>query len=165
MVPYAGKHNLRLVLLNLRDYKGSTLYSPEELTALASPLREVQARAIEERGLELATFLRWYIETEHIPPISETPDANGRLGGGVAVLGWSGGNYQTIPLVGSFRSLPEDTRKFLEGYFRALLIYGTLWPSIFYTLRTILIDAQICLKPPWESLPSKDFTAHSATDL
>lgn len=123
MIPFAASHNLRLVLLNLRDYPGSTRYSPEELAALGSPIREVQAAAIEARGLELAAFMRWYIETERVPAISKEPDRDVRPAGGVAILGWSSGNCQTIPLLASANKVPEDTRILLDAYFRSFFIY------------------------------------------
>lgn len=41
MLPFASANNLRLVLVNKRDYRGSTPYSQEELKDLASPDRGV----------------------------------------------------------------------------------------------------------------------------
>jgi len=125
MIPHAVSNNLRLILLNLRDYPGSTRYSPAELEALASPDKEVQTAAIEARGMELATFIRWFIETERIPPITDDLNEDGRPSGGIALLGWSAGNWQTISMIACAKKLPVNTRNILDVYFRTFFIYDT----------------------------------------
>lgn len=124
MIPFASACKLRLVLVNSRDYPGSTRYSPEELDGLSSPQKEVQAATIRTRGLEFAAFMRWFIEVERIPPILEKEGAS-RPSGGISLLGWSSGNLQTIPLLTYANDLPQDTAEVLEGYFRSFFIHGT----------------------------------------
>ncbi|PCH39743.1 hypothetical protein WOLCODRAFT_116116 [Wolfiporia cocos MD-104 SS10] len=123
MIPYAVSPNLRLVMLNLRDYHRSTLYTPAELQALSSSDRKRQAAAIAARGLELAEFCRWFIETEHIPPIAKSSEFDGALSGGLSVLGWSSGNCQTFPLVAHADKVPPETNALLNTYLRNLIVY------------------------------------------
>ena len=131
MIPYAATHNLRLVLLNLRDYPGSTRYSPEELASLASPTREVQDAAIQARGHEIVAFLRWFIETERIPPISERQGLDLKHCGGISLLGWSSGNCQMISVLAHADKLPEDTRVLLDAYFRSFILHGACCRLVF----------------------------------
>ncbi|KAF9816038.1 hypothetical protein IEO21_04213 [Rhodonia placenta] len=125
MLPFASTNNLRLVLVNKHDYRGSTPYSQEELKDLASPDRGVQARAIAARGLEIGTFIRWFIQAEHIPPISASPRADDSRGGGVSLLGWSAGNLRAISFLAHVQDLPKETRSFLESYFRSLIVFDS----------------------------------------
>ncbi|CDO70848.1 hypothetical protein BN946_scf184801.g41 [Trametes cinnabarina] len=109
MVPFAAEHNLRFVLLNLRGYPGSTEYSPFDLDMLRGPSREMQEQAMAERGLELAEFLRWYIETANIPQVLQTP--GGLQTGGISVLSWSGGNWHTVSMFANAGKVAEDTHE------------------------------------------------------
>ncbi|KAF9809226.1 hypothetical protein IEO21_07490 [Rhodonia placenta] len=123
MIPYAAINNLRLVLLNKRDYPGSTFYSQEELEELESPDRVVQAAAIKARGFEFAAFMRWFIETESIPPLSEVPGTDGVRAGGIAILGWSAGNRQTVSLLAHAHELQDETKTLLNSYFRSFIVF------------------------------------------
>ncbi|CCM02474.1 uncharacterized protein FIBRA_04574 [Fibroporia radiculosa] len=123
MIPFAIANDLRLVLLNLRDYPGSTRYTPEELQQLRSSNRDVQSTAIVTRGLEIAEFIRWFIETERIPPISEGSSPGRAFSGGFAVLGWSSGNCQTVPLLAHGDKVPAETRRLFNNYFRTFIFY------------------------------------------
>ncbi|GBE82989.1 alpha/beta-hydrolase [Sparassis latifolia] len=125
MVPYAAVHNLRLVLVNLRDYPGSSPYSPTERELLAGPGREAQAAAIQNRGLELAAFITWFIEQEQIPPTSRSAAEAADTTGGFALLGWSSANCQTIPVIAHADKMPEKTRKLFNAYFRAYFFHDS----------------------------------------
>ncbi|KAJ8462240.1 hypothetical protein ONZ51_g11023 [Trametes cubensis] len=126
MIPFAVEHNLRLVLVNVRGYPGSTPYSKEDLEELRSLDRAVQASAITKRGMDIAAFLRWFIETEDIPPIHERADDHA-LVGGISLLSWSGGNLPTISMLAHAGELPERTRTVLVTYFRSFIMFD---PSI-----------------------------------
>ncbi|CCM02472.1 uncharacterized protein FIBRA_04572 [Fibroporia radiculosa] len=123
LIPYAVHQKLRLVLINLRDYPESTRYTPRELQELASPDQGIQATAIAARGLEIAEFIRWFIETKCIPAISKTSDSIRSSTGGFSLLGWSSGNCQTIPLLAHADKTPEATRRLFDEYFRTFIIY------------------------------------------
>ncbi|OBZ66530.1 hypothetical protein A0H81_13451 [Grifola frondosa] len=122
LIPFAAGHDLRLVSVNLRDYPGSTPYAPDEYAALCGDNKEKQVEVIRSQGIELATFLEWFIKTENIPPLSATTNADTTTGG-IAILGWSTGNCLTLSMLGNADRLPEESRKLLENYFRAFIIY------------------------------------------
>ncbi len=129
MISYAADHNLRLVLLNLRGYPGSTPYSTSELDLLEG--RSVshddagspQDMALQARGMEVAEFLRWFIKTENIPAIREDP-GRGKLVGGLSVLSWSGGNAATFAMFAHADRLPEETKSLFNTYLRSFIMYG-----------------------------------------
>ncbi|KAI0326884.1 alpha/beta-hydrolase [Cubamyces sp. BRFM 1775] len=122
MIPFAAEHNLRLVLVNVRGYPGSTPYSKEESDELRSPDRAVRALAVTKRGMDIAAFLCWFIETESIPPIHERTDDNARVGG-LSLLSWSGGNLPTIAMLAHASELSDQTRTLLEAYFRSFIMF------------------------------------------
>ncbi|KAH9949819.1 hypothetical protein B0H21DRAFT_687756 [Amylocystis lapponica] len=128
LLPYVAEHNLRLVFLNLRDYPGSTRYSPSEIDALRGPGRESQEAAIQARGLEFAAFLHWFIETQHIPPISEPGD--GMRTGGISILFWSSGNAQGLSMLAHADVVPEKTRRVLGMYLRTVVLHDVSLSSI-----------------------------------
>ncbi len=80
LIPMAAENNLRLVILNRRDYAGSTKYTDEEL----AELREGKTEFLQRLGSESAYFLAWFIKTNDIPKIG----ADGKSGG-LATIGWS----------------------------------------------------------------------------
>ena len=73
---------MRLVTLNMRDYRGSAPYSPAELAALGSADPRLQRSMIQARGLEIAAFLLRFIQEEDIPPPSHAADYSSARGGG-----------------------------------------------------------------------------------
>lgn len=127
MFKYAAEHDMRLVAVTLRDYPGSTPFTPEEHAALRSPDKEIQAAMIRDRGHELASFLAWFVRKESIPPMTISSSGNGieeTVAGGLALLGWSWGNCMTMSLVAHADSLPAETKELLEPYMRTLVAYG-----------------------------------------
>ncbi|KAH9924415.1 uncharacterized protein B0H18DRAFT_1211859 [Fomitopsis serialis] len=105
---HAAARNMRLVAVNMRDYYGSTPYSASELADLGSTDVERQAKAIRARGLEILTFLLWFIRKESIPPLLPATEAED----------WAmeGYHYWADELA------PNDV-EFLAGYMRALVLY------------------------------------------
>ena len=122
LIPIGKELNLRLVLLNLRGYPGSTPYSDDELELFGGSPNE-QGKALKARGFELATFLRWFIEKESIPQI-HTAAGGDKAVGGLSILAWSGGNSQTMPLFAYADELPEETQALLDKYLRSFIMYG-----------------------------------------
>ncbi|RPD62824.1 hypothetical protein L227DRAFT_562086 [Lentinus tigrinus ALCF2SS1-6] len=128
MIPYAAERNLRLVLLNLRGYPGSTPYTEREIDLLEGMSTAIskestpQDMALEARGKEVAEFLRWFIKTENIPAIREDP-GSGQLLGGLSVLSWSGGNAATFAMFAHADKLPAETKSLFNAYLRSFVMY------------------------------------------
>ncbi|CCM00689.1 uncharacterized protein FIBRA_02728 [Fibroporia radiculosa] len=122
MFKHAADHNLRFVALNLRDYPRTTPLSAAELDALRTGGKETQRAEIRARGLEIASFIAWYIEHEGIPSITFSSGGD-PVSGGVAVLGWSIGNCTTISMLANADTLPLDVQGLLGRYMRTLIIY------------------------------------------
>lgn len=120
MFQYAAENNMRLVAINLRDYPGSTPFSPSELDALRSDKAD-QATFISDRGMELARFLEWFILEHDLPPkaLSHKSEA----AGGLSILGWSLGNCPIMSMLASAHALPEATRKLLDMHLRSFIVY------------------------------------------
>ena len=88
LLPMAAPNNLRLVILNRRDYAGSTKYTEAELESL----REGRREFLENLGLETITFLAWFATTQDIPKLSAD-----RKTGGFVTIGWSMGGATYVP--------------------------------------------------------------------
>ena len=116
LLPLAALDNVRLVILNRRDYKGSTKYTDEEL----EDLNAGRASFMERLGLEVAYFLSWFARTYNIPHISAD-----RTSGGLVVMGWSLGNATSIALLAYPEVIGKEAYQFLQPYFRQLILYGT----------------------------------------
>lgn len=119
LIPYATKRNLRLVLVNLRDYPGSTRYTESELSALGSTDPKSQRSMLDARGTEIAAFLLWFIKKEKIPRTTEGG------AGGLGLLAWSWGNTITMSFLAQAAELPKDRQETLGAYVRSLIFFGT----------------------------------------
>ena len=119
LIPYAAERNLRLVLVNLRDYPGSPRYTEAELSALGSADPNSQRSALNARGLEIAAFLLWFIKKEKIPRATEGG------AGGLGLLAWSWGNTITMSFLAQAAKLPKDSQETLGVYVRSLIFFGT----------------------------------------
>ncbi|KAH9851679.1 alpha/beta-hydrolase [Lenzites betulinus] len=126
LIPFAAERNLRLVLLNIRDYPGSTPYSAEDFEDLRGATLEAQERALQTRGLEIAAFVRWFIQTQDTPPIKEDPETKARTGG-VSVLAWSGGTSFAVATFAHADKLDEETRRLLDAHLRTFILFD---PSV-----------------------------------
>ncbi|PCH43966.1 hypothetical protein WOLCODRAFT_76102 [Wolfiporia cocos MD-104 SS10] len=121
MFSFAAQYNIRLIALNLRNYPGSTPYSPGELAVIHGSDRRSQALFIRDRGLEIAAFLEWFLRGEHIPPISRAP--GGAVEGGIVLLGWSFGNSMTLSFLANASDLTPTRQNLLGVYLRHVIIY------------------------------------------
>ncbi|KZT68307.1 alpha/beta-hydrolase [Daedalea quercina L-15889] len=172
LFPYAAKYDMRLVAVNMRDYSGSTPYSPSEFEDLRSEDVERQAKALRARGLELIAFLRWYISKEDIPPLSQGSSIDG---GGISMLGWSWGCKLALSCIARAHELELDDREFLARYMRSLILLDPS-PRVFGAPLTTLEDfdfynpftdpdlppeAKIDFFPQWVS----EYYSHSPTIL
>jgi pimeloyl-ACP methyl ester carboxylesterase len=113
---YAHKYNLRIVICNRRDYRGSTKYSDDELADLQAGRQSFQHLL----GLQTAWFLEHFIKHENTPKVT----ADGRAGGFILV-GWSFGNATTLALLAEADMIPQQLYKTLEPHLRSLVLYGS----------------------------------------
>ena len=149
MLPYAASSNVRIVLLNRRDYPGSTGVSDSELAyleAIGSPstedydknkAMEAQSNFLKARGFEVAEFMAWFAETEGIPKIIHKRD--GTKEGGIVIVAWSSGNTTSLSLFAHLRELRREVREALEPYMRNYIFYGALTPP------SVEIDSGTCI--------------------
>ncbi|KDQ53356.1 hypothetical protein JAAARDRAFT_49830 [Jaapia argillacea MUCL 33604] len=114
LLPFGAKDNVRLVILNRRDYAGSTKYSEEELADLNAGRKVF----MERHALETANFLLWFVETEKVPKVSSD-----RKGGGFSVMGWSMGIATPLAILGHPEVIPKEMLSKLEPYFRQLILF------------------------------------------
>ncbi|KAI0066920.1 hypothetical protein BV25DRAFT_1835280 [Artomyces pyxidatus] len=137
IIPYAKAHNLRIVLLNRRDYPGSTPLTDADLAELtAAPEKFMRARAI-----EIAEFLAWFVRTHSIPRISSK---GGKRVGGLAVVGWSSANAFMMGLFGNIDSIPQATRDTLDPYLRTYVHFdGPRWPLGLRTDELVSLPPQL----------------------
>lgn len=118
MVPFAAKHGARLVLVNRRDYPGTTSYSEEELKLLnagaASTFEAAEALRIyiKGRGNDLYDFLEEFIVKEKISQK-----------GSIIVAAWSFGVVFTTALLAYASSFPQREVD-VASYIRCVLNYG-----------------------------------------
>ncbi|KAL5513086.1 hypothetical protein ACEPAH_3484 [Sanghuangporus vaninii] len=118
LLPLAANHNLRLVVVNRRDYPGSSPYTEEELDVIRKDNETGNDGFGRGQAAELAQFIRTFIEKEHIPkPALKYRD------GGIVLLSWSSGNGYTLPLLAYADSIPESTREVIEPYLRLHIIF------------------------------------------
>ncbi|KAJ3477156.1 hypothetical protein NLI96_g10658 [Meripilus lineatus] len=110
LLPYAECNNLRIVLLNQRDYRNSTPLSDSDLALLHSQDKKAQESFVLGRVLELAAFLKWFVEEEAIPQLSE----NGS--GGLSIVMWSSGNFVGVAFLGVADMIPPSSREVLNRY-------------------------------------------------
>jgi hypothetical protein len=103
------------VILNRRDYAGSTKYTDENLKDLIAGDKSF----VERLALEVKHFLLWFTDTHKIPEI--TAD---RKSGGFAVMGWSMGNATAFSILGYPGVVGNKSYRRLEPYLRQLILYG-----------------------------------------
>ncbi|THH31901.1 hypothetical protein EUX98_g2267 [Antrodiella citrinella] len=116
LLPYAAPNNLRRVHINLRDNGQSTLCADEELVPALGGDKEAQVAFMKCRGLELASFLAWFSQHEHIPPMQEV---GGKRVGGLCLVVWSGANAFGLSFFGFAEIIPRDL---IERYLRTYVI-------------------------------------------
>ncbi|KIM79173.1 hypothetical protein PILCRDRAFT_792298 [Piloderma croceum F 1598] len=114
LLPFGAKDNIRLVIVNRRDYAGSTKYTDDDL----KDLNEGKAAFMERLGAEVAHLLIWFAETHKISKIS----VDGKSGG-FSVMGWSMGSATPMALLAYPDFVGKGTCAKLEPYFRQLILY------------------------------------------
>jgi hypothetical protein len=122
--PFVPFSNIRLVIVTRRDYDShDELDSPGSTPHTDSELQDVQAGRsvfLERLGLEVASFLLWFADTNKIPKISDDGKS-----GGFSVMGWSLGAVSPLSVLGNPDMIPKESRPTLASYFRQSILYST----------------------------------------
>lgn len=119
ILPLAPNHNLRLVVVNRRDYPGSSPYSDAEIESIKGGNADAHSKFVKARGREFATFINNFIEQNNIPRAAEDGKS-----GGIVLMAWSSGNYYTLSILTFADAIDDYIRKAIEPYFRSLMIFG-----------------------------------------
>ncbi|KAG7100293.1 hypothetical protein E1B28_002066 [Marasmius oreades] len=104
--------NLRTVILQRRQYPGSTQYTDSEL----EDLRQGRKVFLDRIGKNMAEFLLQFIEKEKIPKASEDMKR-----GGIAVMAWSMGTPSATALFSDRNIVPRKDYLVLEDYVKDLI--------------------------------------------
>ena len=118
---HASRYKLRIVLINQREYPGSSPLNEQEMTNLWSQEPDKQAAAVRDQGFELATFVARFIEEKSIPA---PRNAGGKMVGGISLLAWSQGNGPLMSLLANILRLGVHTSALLGRYMRVVFMYG-----------------------------------------
>ncbi|KAH0581827.1 hypothetical protein J132_09537 [Termitomyces sp. J132] len=110
---YAHKCNLRTVIWNRRDYPGSTEYTDAEIDDLNNGRKVF----LDRLGIQVADFLKRYIENESVPKVSAD-----RKNGGFAIMGWSMGTATAMPLFSDPSLISSELYVLLEQYVKDLIL-------------------------------------------
>lgn len=122
MIPFAAANRVRLILVNRRDYPGSTPFSDAELAELGSSHLETRAKALAQQGTDIGLFLTWLVREKKIPAM--TVDRRGKKKGGIVLLAWSLAHTPLAGFLASANKLPADALRTLEPCLRAYCIFG-----------------------------------------
>lgn len=115
LLPLAHNHNLRLVLLQRRDYAGSSKYTDEEISHL---LRNPEV-FFKKEGALLAHFVHYLVSYTHVHRPTED-----RTKGGISILGWSMGATYAMSMFNEQSMLEQTVYSAIEPYATTLVLYG-----------------------------------------
>ncbi|KAJ7237967.1 Alpha/Beta hydrolase protein [Mycena rebaudengoi] len=122
---HAHSNNLRVILWNRRDYRGSTKYTDEELEDLKDGRKVFQDRL----AIQLAWFLEHFIKHEKTPKL-----AADRSSGGFILMGWSFGNATTLSLFSDPAVIPKPLYETVEPYLASVVLYDPPYTALGYAL-------------------------------
>ncbi|TFY60007.1 hypothetical protein EVG20_g7578 [Dentipellis fragilis] len=156
MLPFAASCGLRLVLVNRRDYRGSTPLSADDVDLLTSTDNAKRLEYFRRRAFEFCEFLAWFVQEKGNPPYTTTQD--GHVEGGIAVLAWSSAYMTLVGMLALADQLPEATRRKLEPYLRAFVLHAKRfmsWVSSYFAHPDIWSgDVKTLADQPVEDPPS-----------
>ncbi|KAI0052195.1 hypothetical protein FA95DRAFT_1586852 [Auriscalpium vulgare] len=127
LLPFAQSKKLRLVLVNRRDYPGSSPITDEELAPITPPnaTNDTQAAFVRSRGVEIAEFLARFIREKDVPPVQHV---DGRTIGGLALIGWSSANGTLAGMFGNLDAVRTEARETVGPYLRNYIHFdGPRW--------------------------------------
>ncbi|KAJ7630237.1 Alpha/Beta hydrolase protein [Roridomyces roridus] len=133
------QHNIRLILPNRRGYSGSTPFTESEVADMQAGKKEVQERL----ALETAWFLKYLVENQATPRVSED-----RRSGGIVLVGWSLANATTLSILAHPEVVKGEVYDAVEPYLRTVVAYdpplsATANPPPDPTLYNPLTDASV----------------------
>ena len=153
---------MRIICPNLRDYPGSSPYTPAELDSLWSNDAEKEQTALRLQGTEIATFLEDVILTGKSTPVQEV---NGKKTGGLVLLSWSLGNVWSLAMFANIQDLESKARIALEEQLRAFVMYGKPESATHHSNIKLTRNRQNRLTLPWAVLSQKKYTILVTTNL
>lgn len=134
---HAHKFNLRLVILNRREYRGSSKHSDADLR----DLDQGSQAALDKTAGIISEFLLRVIDSGIPPP---SPDGGD---GGLVVLGWSMGNATSMAPFSDISLVTATQASKLQEFVKHLVLYGAYGASF----RFVLADRLIVLPGPSRS--------------
>ena len=140
MLSLAARYNLRLIVVNMRDYSGSTPYTEAQLGELLKPDVEVQAGALRRYGQEIAAFLAFVCKNLDISP---TATQGLKKSAGLVLMVWSLSALGFVTMFGDPAVLDENKKTALAPYLRKVILHGryhqfvTLCPLLTHLFKTV----------------------------
>lgn len=116
----AQAHDLRIVLLNMRDYPGTSSYTADEAHAFSNS--STQSDSLRRLGRQIGSFMEYFVRTFAIPAPKTRSD--GEVSGGLVLTTWSLSNLLSMSLLGNAHTLKQETKEILGKYWRKLIMYG-----------------------------------------
>ena len=129
LIPFSEKYNVRVVLVNRRDYPGAAPHSKEERAVLDAAAAEVATdtaaarekllQYMEYNGRDVYDLLIGFVAKNDIPKASAEANT-----GGIVVGGWSFASGWMMSLLAFEDSFPAGSVD-LGAYLRRVILYGT----------------------------------------
>ncbi|KAJ7830656.1 Alpha/Beta hydrolase protein, partial [Mycena olivaceomarginata] len=116
--------NLRIIVCNWRDYRGSTPHTDAEIAELHAGDKAFQDRL----ALQTAWLLEHFIVHEHTPK----PTVDGK-NGGIILMGWSFGGASALALLADPGIVPPQLYQNIEPYLRSLVLYDPPFEALGHT--------------------------------
>jgi pimeloyl-ACP methyl ester carboxylesterase len=100
----------RVILVNRREYSGSTPYTSEEFEVFEKGSDEARYKQFIADGANLSLLLDGLIQSLSLPKT-------------VSIVGWSLGNIFTLPMLASISTLPEEAQARLATHVKRTIIW------------------------------------------
>ncbi|TFK64108.1 alpha/beta-hydrolase [Pluteus cervinus] len=116
LIPLAADSNVRLVVPNRRNYKGSSKFTETDLNNLYGGRPEL----LDQMATDVAGFLTWFLNNHDIPTASTDAKA-----GGLCVLSWSFGTATLLSFLGRPEVTGTRLHSLLAPFLRKVIIYDS----------------------------------------
>lgn len=114
MHPLAAKYDARTIVIQRKDYSGSTQFTEQEL----DDLNNGRQAFLDQLAVTVANLLKCLIEELNIPKVSK----DGK--GGIALLGWSLGTSTALTIFKDLNVVLPELHDFLMPYMKNLIFFG-----------------------------------------